>query len=208
MNLRSERTVFSYLIPILRPVPFRSRRGFSDHAMNIHPGAYFCEIDAEPLERYKPGGYHPVRIGDRFQDGRYRILHKLGWGGYSTVWLAHDSRASRLTAVKILVAERSTSTREADILRQISADAHSHSHPHRGQAHLGKILDMFDHNGPNGTHKCLLLDLEGTNAQDLAQQYSSGRLPGCMAWTISKQITQALAFLHSIDICYAGQSFL
>lgn len=203
MNLRAERTVLSHhLIPIARHFFLRSRRKFADHAMNVHLDAYFCEIDAEPLERYKPGGYHPVRIGDQFQDGRYRILHKLGWGGYSTVWLAHDARASRLAALKILVAERSASTREADILREIS----SHAYSHRGQTHLGKMLDTFDHNGPNGTHKCLLLELEGANVQALAQQYPSGRLPGSMAWIISKQITQALAFLHSIDICYAGQS--
>lgn len=44
----------------------------------------------EGLERYRPGGYHPVVVGDTFKDGRYTIFNKLGFGGYSTVWLAHD----------------------------------------------------------------------------------------------------------------------
>jgi hypothetical protein len=39
--------------------------------------------------RYAPGGYHPVRIGDTFED-RYVVLRKLGFGQYSTVWLAKD----------------------------------------------------------------------------------------------------------------------
>ena len=44
----------------------------------------------EKLSKYRPGGYHPVSLGDTFKDGRYEIHHKLGWGGFSTVWLAHD----------------------------------------------------------------------------------------------------------------------
>lgn len=47
--------------------------------------------DAEPLYRYKLGGYHPVHIGDLIGNGRYEIVHKLGWGAYSTVWAARDT---------------------------------------------------------------------------------------------------------------------
>ena len=46
----------------------------------------------EQLSRYEPGGYHPVHLGDLFKDGRYRIVDKLGFGGFSTVWLARDSQ--------------------------------------------------------------------------------------------------------------------
>jgi hypothetical protein len=45
----------------------------------------------ESLSRYQPGGYHPVCLGDTFKNGRYEVCHKLGWGGFSTVWLANDS---------------------------------------------------------------------------------------------------------------------
>ncbi|KAL4780356.1 hypothetical protein BJX76DRAFT_338121 [Aspergillus varians] len=34
--------------------------------------------------------YHPTLIGDNFCSGRYAIVHKLGFGGYSTSWLARD----------------------------------------------------------------------------------------------------------------------
>ncbi|KKA20009.1 hypothetical protein T310_6007 [Rasamsonia emersonii CBS 393.64] len=48
----------------------------------------------ERLERYRPGGYHPVVIGGCLHD-RYRIVHKLGFGAYSTTWLARDQTAGR-----------------------------------------------------------------------------------------------------------------
>lgn len=44
----------------------------------------------EWIEEYRPGGYHPVELGDVFVN-KYRVVRKLGYGAYSTVWLAHDS---------------------------------------------------------------------------------------------------------------------
>ena len=44
----------------------------------------------ELLEKYRPGGYHPVKPGDVFDGGRFSVVRKLGWGQYSTVWLAKD----------------------------------------------------------------------------------------------------------------------
>ena len=44
----------------------------------------------EFFEKYRPGGYHPVKPGDTFDGGRFSVVRKLGWGQYSTVWLAKD----------------------------------------------------------------------------------------------------------------------
>jgi serine/threonine-protein kinase SRPK3 len=46
--------------------------------------------EEEDLEDYRKGGYHSVAIGDKFSNGRYVIIRKLGWGHFSTVWLARD----------------------------------------------------------------------------------------------------------------------
>lgn len=72
-----------------------TRHPFASFATSSHGSdlfAHTCAIDAEPLHRYKKGGYHPTGLGDLLKDGRYKILHKLGWGGYSTVWAARDQR--------------------------------------------------------------------------------------------------------------------
>ena len=51
---------------------------------------YLPNIETENLEGYRLGGYHSTIIGDTFHDGRYEVAHKLGFGGYSTIWLARD----------------------------------------------------------------------------------------------------------------------
>lgn len=48
----------------------------------------------EGTEYYRSGGYHAVRIGDAFKQGRYVVQSKLGWGHFSTVWLAWDIQTS------------------------------------------------------------------------------------------------------------------
>lgn len=44
----------------------------------------------ERIQNYRPGGFHPVSLGDTFKDGRYKVHHKLGFGEFSSVWLARD----------------------------------------------------------------------------------------------------------------------
>lgn len=57
--------------------------------------------DCEDARDYRRGGYHPVTLGDVYR-GRYKVLRKLGWGHYSTVWLVQDMDAKRFAALKIV----------------------------------------------------------------------------------------------------------
>lgn len=49
---------------------------------------------SEWAEEYRPGGFQPIEIDDEFDQGRYRVIRKLGYGSYSTVWLAHDKQSA------------------------------------------------------------------------------------------------------------------
>ena len=168
-----------------------------------HAGpAYYCDIESESLARYCPGGYHPVNIDDTFQSGRYRVLQKLGWGGYSTVWLVRDSMLSRLAALKVVVSEISQKSNEVRILQVLG----SIPAKHEGQRHLRKLTDYFFHHGPNGRHQCLVFDVDGISIPTLVTRYGGDmRLPGRVAWQLSKQVTLALDCLHSNGIAHGGK---
>ncbi|KAL1717696.1 kinase-like domain-containing protein [Schizophyllum commune] len=58
----------------------------------------------EDVTCYRPQGYHPVKIGDVLASAlaQYRIMHKLGFGGYATVWLGQKLGTSRaFVALKV-----------------------------------------------------------------------------------------------------------
>lgn len=164
--------------------------------------AYSCNIESESLDKYRPGGYHPVDIHDTFHSGRYRVLHKLGWGADSTVWLVHDHELSEPAALKVLTSEMTETSNEPRILQLIS----SISPLHDGQRHLRKLIDHFSHDGPNGRHQCLVFDVDDVRISELAPRYDGGtRLPGRLAWELSKQVTLALNCLHWHGIAHGGE---
>ncbi|CAE6420269.1 unnamed protein product [Rhizoctonia solani] len=93
---------------------------------SVRTGSLMTE-DEEDWEDYVKGGYHPVQIGDTFSDGRYTVVRKLGWGHFSTVWLAKDAKQNRHVALKVVKsAPRYTETALDEIKllqRLISGDA-------------------------------------------------------------------------------------
>lgn len=104
--------------------------------------------DVEKLERYRPGGYHPIAIGECVS-GRYYVVHKLGYGSYSTNWLARDKITSKYVAAKIAVA--TGKSQECDILRRLNASSSDDA-----ATLIPPILDEFILSGPNGEHHCLV----------------------------------------------------
>ena len=57
---------------------------------------YFAGPGAESPTGYRPGGYHPVHLGDIYCE-RYSVINKLGFGIHSTVWLARDFQSTAQT---------------------------------------------------------------------------------------------------------------
>ena len=118
-----------------------------------------CSI--EEIQLYQPDGFHPVSIGDIYANGRYKILHKLGYGGSSTVWLARDLRphpgdSDTLVALKVLSGYASAKpTDEIVVPDKLDVFASATHNPAR-QNFLA-VKDYFTVEGPNGKHTFNLL---------------------------------------------------
>lgn len=59
---------------------------------------------AEPWHNYDEETervFYPVRLGDVLNE-RYLVEHKISFGGFSTVWMAHDLQDKRDVALKVM----------------------------------------------------------------------------------------------------------
>lgn len=157
----------------------------------------------ERLEMYEPGGYHPVMINDLLHD-RYRILDKLGFGGYSTIWLSQDDRLKRYVAIKVNISSPSLPRREPSILRALSGSRSTSQAVHTAidaRDAIPSILDEFDIQGPNGTHICYTV----APAQGNLKEASFSRLfPIQVARALVAKLTTAVSFVHSQGFVHGG----
>jgi serine/threonine-protein kinase SRPK3 len=130
--------------------------------------------DVERLGGYCPGGYHPITIKDYLHD-RYHIVHKLGFGTYSTVWLAWDERAGRYVSIKIGIAVMADDSQESSIIRSLVGVKENPLNDL-----ILPTLDEFFLTGPNGKHRCFVTvpaRMNLTEAQDEEDYISTARSP-------------------------------
>ncbi|KJZ74346.1 hypothetical protein HIM_06352 [Hirsutella minnesotensis 3608] len=182
---------------IVHPASHHPTRLYS--AAALKGGKYFPEADVEELEAYAPGGYHPTVIGDSFCDGRYIIVHKLGFGGYATIWLARDELLHRHVSLKILAAQESADTNEATIIRTLQQTQTS---TRGGRQFIPVLLDQFNFDGPNGHHLCLVSEPAGSNVAQSKEDSTDLMFPAETARSIAAQCLMGLSYLHSEGVCH------
>lgn len=166
---------------------------------DMRPVYQWQDEDVEELEGYSPGGYHPVQLGDEYCQGRYRILHKLGYGSSSTVWLARDSIARRYVSLKINAADDSKHDSEWRVLDEL----HRQCLMHTGRRFILSPLDNFWIAGPNGNHLCFVSDALGPNLQTVKRSFRK-LLPLKLARNVTVQLALSLACIHSYGIVHGG----
>ncbi|RAH63972.1 kinase domain-containing protein [Aspergillus aculeatinus CBS 121060] len=172
---------------------------------------YHPEVDVEYLEEYVPGGYHPTLIGDTFGSGRYTVVHKLGFGGYSTIWLARDRQRQRYVSLKILTARASSDSREGEVLEHLMESDLTHV----GKQFIPRLLDQFSFHGPNGHHRCLVGEPAGGSIAKSKEDSTDLMFPLDAARSTAAQLLLGLSYLHAtgledpeIIISDYGTSFL
>ncbi|KAH0860201.1 hypothetical protein HID58_088462 [Brassica napus] len=147
----------------------------------------------EGTEDYRRGGYHAVRVGDTFKNGSYVIQSKLGWGHFSTVWLAWDTLKSRYVALKIQKSAQhytEAAMDEIKILKQIAE-----GDPEDKKC-VVKLLDHFKHAGPNGQHVCMVFEYLGDNLLSVIKYSDYRGVPLNMVKELCFHILVGLDYLH------------
>lgn len=155
-----------------------------------------CLDDIEDVEKYRPGGYHPVNLYNILDD-RYKVVHKLGHGGFATIWLARLLKENRYVALKILVAN--AFNKDLKFLTYLRN--HGVNHPT-----IGSAQDTFIIRGPNGLHQCLVFGFLGPSLKRITERQH--QLSEFMVRNAARQIAEGLTYLHCTGICHGGKIFL
>jgi serine/threonine-protein kinase SRPK3 len=162
----------------------------------------------EDLNNYRPGGFHPVLLNDIFKDGRYTVVHKLGYGTYSTVWLVKDSMTGKYASLKILVSDASKwSGNSGDYETKVLSHICAQHEEDEGKDYVLQLLDHFDHEGPNGVHRCIVTEVLGPSLNvNLADLYPTRTFPTDVIRRFVYQLSLGIKFLHKRNIVHGGTS--
>ncbi|KAK4132164.1 hypothetical protein BT67DRAFT_444063 [Trichocladium antarcticum] len=160
------------LLGRLRPSP---PRVFSNsNFKKISPAS---TIEEETFSDYLAARYYPVRVGDVF-NAQYQVVGKLGYGAYSTVWLARDLNQHRHVALKVFIRSQAMG-RAAD--HELNTYQHmarvSSASTHVGRKAVRTLLDSFQVAGPDGVHQCLVHPPLWDSVQQLIRRNPVERLP-------------------------------
>lgn len=160
-----------------------------------------CQNMTSALAGYCPGGFHPVSVGDVLA-GQYKVLHKLGFGGPSTVWLARDNFSREdlgsLVALKILSVEQSsmptTEITDLYVLPHVLVCSKSLIIP----AENIFLSSITISHGPN---VCLISQFAGPSLFSMlkcpGRLSGSKRLRADLARNVARQVANAVDLLHS-----------
>lgn len=174
--------------------------------MSTSPFLYKMVEDVERLEHYRPEGFHPIQIGDRFHE-RYRIVHKLGYGSFSTIWLARDEQVPRYVAVKVCTAD-AVQQQEADTLSRLGETAEPHEGLYGGRDLVPVVLDRFSVQGPNGSHACLVTAPARCSLSDAREASFVGLFRLDVARSLAVQLALAVAFIHGQGLVHGGEHLI
>ncbi|KQJ91378.1 SRSF protein kinase 1 [Brachypodium distachyon] len=151
------------------------------------------EDEEEGPEGYRKGGYHAARPGDRFAGGRFVAQRKLGWGNFSTVWLAYDTLLKRFVALKIQKSARDYAHAALHEIELLSAVAKGD--PTNSKC-VVQLLDHFKHSGPNGQHICLVTEFLGDSLLRLIRYNRNKGIGLSRVREICRSVLVGLDYLH------------
>lgn len=172
------------------------------------------KLEEETLPWYSPERFYPVKVGEVFQT-RYQVVGKLGYGGYSTIWLCRDlwlvesypihnrcgrsdlvspdSQRSKYVTLKVLECN------SPEAQREMSAYDHLNSRnvpDHAGAKLIRRALDSFQIASEKGTFGCLIHPPLGMSMHEFRTQLKARVLPESIVKLTLIHLLLALDYLH------------
>ncbi|KAM5148040.1 SRSF protein kinase 3-like [Mantella aurantiaca] len=152
------------------------------------------DLEQENPAEYCQGGYHPAQMGELL-NRRYQLMHKVGWGYFSTVWLCRDLQMKKCVAVKISKSGKKFNEAAMDEIALLNCVNGASKKESQGE-NVIRFLHDFKLIGENGLHVCLVFELLGPSLLHLMRNHGPKGLPLNCVKRILQQVLQGLSFLH------------
>ncbi|KAK2809539.1 hypothetical protein FQN50_003807 [Emmonsiellopsis sp. PD_5] len=160
-------------------------------------------IEEQTLPFYRQKHYYPVKIGQVFNN-RYRIIAKLGYGAYSTVWLAWDEKAKEYNTLKVCVqtdsnnAESSPVLNEVNMLQRLNKFADGSDHPGLEFTRLARDIFETDSNPFSGRrHYCIASKPQGNSVRTLQETFPDAKLHKLLVKSVIHRLFFSVNWLHA-----------
>lgn len=127
---------------------------------------------------------------------RYRLLDRIGVGGMSVIWRAHDEMLERGVAVKVLATDLAADARFRQRVRHEARAAAALVHPHVTAVY--DYGEVFDADGEATAYVVMEL-LEG---EPLSARLTAGPMPWPAALRTCAEVAEALAAAHRHGIVH------
>lgn len=172
----------------------------------------YTESDDEGADGYRKGGYHPVHVNEVYHE-KFRVLAKLGWGHFSTVWLCQDLALHRFTAMKVQKSAPHYTEAAYDEIELLAEAAkrggvaeweatqvgqHRDIFPCTPFTGVVQLLDYFEHQGVHGKHVCMVFETMGPNVLALIKHYNFKGIPQDIVRKVATHTLIGLDYLHRI----------
>ncbi len=156
------------------------------------PGATFCSVCGQALQAAAPDNTGELATGTLLQQ-RYRILNRLGSGGFGAVYKVADTRlGDRILAVKQMSQSGLKPQEIADAAEAFKQEAlmlaslMHHSLPR-----------IYDHFAEAGKWYLVMDFIEGETLEERLQKMGSGHLPIEEALATGIELCAVLSYLHT-----------
>lgn len=162
----------------------------------------------EELFGYQRGGYHPVHLGDKYDNGRYEIVHKLRYTEAETIWLGLDHETLEIVTMRVLtygatawlIAEPQ---KRARFYTWNYLDGKHMRHWHRTSGNR-----MFTIYGPNGVHFCVVQKTAGHDLMRSMEASVSHRFQVNVARAIIAQLLLGVKAIHGLGVTHGGKAYV
>ncbi|RAL03696.1 kinase-like protein [Aspergillus ibericus CBS 121593] len=151
------------------------------------------KLEEETLSWYSPSDFYPVKIGEVFQS-RYQVIGKLGYGGYSTVWLCRDLQQHAYVTLKVFERNSEEGQRETEAYSHLNSLSIA---DHAGARLIRKALDSFQITSTEGNFRCLVHPPLGMSLYDFRTQLRAKVLPEKIVKLTLVHLLLALDYLHT-----------